>query len=181
MSQSIAKQLLWGAIVVAIFVAMIRAQSPQREQDSQPTTKLEPLVLRRTVVPVLAIASDNGPVVPAPLLATNSPDDVEDQTNQVATKTCEGGQNLVSGPNLHNSYQPLTLTETDNRSAGPRAIESKPQTHEIIDGDTLERISRRHYGQIGFAEFLFDHNRDVLIRPDVLPLGAIIEIPQRDL
>ncbi len=49
--------------------------------------------------------------------------------------------------------------------------------HTIRDGDTLEAISRRHYGDARYAGFLFQHNRDVLRRPDLLPLGAVLRIP----
>ena len=49
--------------------------------------------------------------------------------------------------------------------------------HTIRDGDTLEAISRRHYGDARYAGFLFQHNRDILRRPDLLPLGAVLRIP----
>ena len=49
--------------------------------------------------------------------------------------------------------------------------------HAIRDGDTLESISRRYYGDARFARFLFQRNRDVLSRPDLLPLGAKLRIP----
>ena len=55
-----------------------------------------------------------------------------------------------------------------------------PTTHRIRDGDTLESISRRFYGHPKGAAAIFQANRAVLARPDVLPIGARLTIPPLD-
>lgn len=46
--------------------------------------------------------------------------------------------------------------------------------HLIQDGDTLEEIALRNYGDRSLAEFLFERNRRILKYPDLLPVGKEI-------
>ena len=181
MNQSIAKQLFLGAIVVAIFVAMFRVQSPQRQDWSRPATTLQPLVLRRSVVPVLAISGEGEAASQANGRRTATAHYVEDQGRQPGG---DGQSNrrrdTASLPQLDDSYRPLMLSDADGVSTGRKSASPDAVTHEIVDGDTLERISRRHYGEAYRADVLYEENRDVLDRPDILPLGVKIRIPPMD-
>jgi phage tail protein X len=53
--------------------------------------------------------------------------------------------------------------------------------HTVRDGDTLADLSRRYYGDDSFAAALFEANRGVLSSPDLLPIGAVLTIPAREL
>jgi nucleoid-associated protein YgaU len=53
----------------------------------------------------------------------------------------------------------------------------REQSHRIADGDTLDRLAERYLGRADRSLELYDYNRDVLSRPDVLPIGAELRIP----
>jgi nucleoid-associated protein YgaU len=49
--------------------------------------------------------------------------------------------------------------------------------HKIIDGDTLTAIANRYLGSEERYLDLFEHNRDVLTHPELLPIGKELRIP----
>ncbi len=49
--------------------------------------------------------------------------------------------------------------------------------HRIRDGDTLRELARRYLGSEDRYLDLFEFNRDVLARPELLPIGAELRIP----
>lgn len=51
------------------------------------------------------------------------------------------------------------------------------QIHIVHPGDSLERLAKRYLGDEGRAIELFDHNRQVLENPHLLPIGAELRIP----
>jgi LysM repeat protein len=62
--------------------------------------------------------------------------------------------------------------------AGPSA---EPMTrHKIHDGDTLPALAQRFLGTAERAGEIFQANRDVLNRPDLLPIGLELKIPPRE-
>lgn len=56
-------------------------------------------------------------------------------------------------------------------------VESGEQIHIVHTGDSLERLAKRYLGDEGRAIELFDHNRQVLENPHLLPIGAELRIP----
>jgi nucleoid-associated protein YgaU len=55
--------------------------------------------------------------------------------------------------------------------------EPRVRTHRIRDGDTLARLAKRYYGDAELAERIFEANREVLDRKDLLPIGTKLKIP----
>lgn len=55
--------------------------------------------------------------------------------------------------------------------------EEQAQIHIVHPGDSLERLAKRYLGDEGRAIELFDHNRQVLENPHLLPIGAELRIP----
>jgi nucleoid-associated protein YgaU len=53
------------------------------------------------------------------------------------------------------------------------------ERHKIVDGDTLAGIARRYLGAGERSLHLFEYNRDVLITPELLPIGKELRIPPR--
>ena len=49
--------------------------------------------------------------------------------------------------------------------------------HTIVNGDTLERISRRYLGDAAWADAIYQANRNIISDRDRLPLGTTIKIP----
>ena len=52
-------------------------------------------------------------------------------------------------------------------------------SHRIVDGDTLAALSQRYLGDSGRAAEIYSQNRDVLSDPELLPIGALLKIPNR--
>ena len=58
--------------------------------------------------------------------------------------------------------------------------QSPPRPYRLRDGDTLESIAERLLGNGARASEIFEANRGVLARPDVLPVGVMIVLPPRE-
>ncbi|MCE5266451.1 MAG: tail protein X [Planctomycetaceae bacterium] len=54
------------------------------------------------------------------------------------------------------------------------------RTHRIVDGDTLDALAERYLGSASREGEIFAANRDVLMDPKLLPIGAMLKIPPRD-
>jgi len=55
----------------------------------------------------------------------------------------------------------------------------RPRIHRIVDGDTLAALAERYLGSADRAKEIFEANRDVLAKPELLPIVADIRIPAR--
>jgi nucleoid-associated protein YgaU len=91
--------------------------------------------------------------------------------------------NLVPPPALPVSFQPTT--GSDSNDWRPEAAlhlprpKSQPKPYRLRDGDTLEKIADRLLGNAQRAGEIFELNRGLLTRPDVLPVGVTIMLPPR--
>lgn len=73
-------------------------------------------------------------------------------------------------------------TGTSSPAGAPRYLpvgpgKGAPVMHRIVDGDTLRDLSARYLGSEARYLEIFEANRDLLVRPDLLPLGVKIRIP----
>ena len=87
-------------------------------------------------------------------------------------------ENLAPPPDFPLAYQPASNTPAPT---GQRPRSEKPRTYRLRDGDTLEMLAERLLGSRARAMEIFEINRDVLSRPDLLPVGRTLVIPPRDL
>lgn len=55
-----------------------------------------------------------------------------------------------------------------------------PRRHRILDGDTLVGLAERYYGDAARYRDIFEANRGTLHHPELLPIGATLEIPGYD-
>ncbi len=76
----------------------------------------------------------------------------------------------LDNPDDDNDQPLLDTTIVENGSA---------TTHRVVDGDTLSRLAARYLGRGERYLEIFDLNRDVLIKPDLLPIGVTLRIPPR--
>jgi nucleoid-associated protein YgaU len=84
--------------------------------------------------------------------------------------------------------EPARATSAHQVFGAPRrnsepVITDEPQparTHRIVDGDTLELIADRYYGNPAYADRIFRLNRDKLAAADLLPLGTVLELPTEE-
>jgi len=59
------------------------------------------------------------------------------------------------------------------------STEDSMRTHKIVDGDTLASLAERFLGSSQRAKEIFDLNRDILLDPNLLPIGVVLKIPAR--
>ena len=69
-----------------------------------------------------------------------------------------------------NAQPPYDTTIVENGSA---------MAHRVVDGDTLSRLATRYLGRGERYLEIFELNRDVLTKPDLLPIGVTLKIPPR--
>ena len=58
-------------------------------------------------------------------------------------------------------------------------VDEGPKTHTIVDGDTLGDLAARYLGSATRSLEIFEANRDVLSKPELLPIGAELKIPAK--
>jgi hypothetical protein len=58
--------------------------------------------------------------------------------------------------------------------------EDAKRSHKIVDGDTLASLAERFLGSASRAGEIFERNRDVLLDPNLLPIGVELKIPPRN-
>jgi nucleoid-associated protein YgaU len=88
-------------------------------------------------------------------------------------------ENLAPPPELALAYQPASNASAPTQKSRPQSVQSR--TYRLRDGDTLEMLAERLLGTRDRATEIFELNRDVLSRPDLLPVGRTLVIPPREL
>ncbi len=58
------------------------------------------------------------------------------------------------------------------------AEESRPRTHVVVDGDSLEKLAGRYLDDPRRGHEIYEANRELLASPDLLPIGAELVIPK---
>lgn len=56
-------------------------------------------------------------------------------------------------------------------------VSQLPTTHTIADGDTLESLALRYFGDSSRGREIYEANRQILLNPSVLPIGVELVIP----
>lgn len=55
-----------------------------------------------------------------------------------------------------------------------------PRVHVVEDGDSLERMASRYLGDSARSHEIYEKNRDKLTNEEELPIGVVLEIPERE-
>jgi len=184
-----------------VLCAGVLAALPFRQPHSRsPPPPLAPapiaLTLRREEV--VLFASPQAEVSPATNLeAVASSSSVQHDLDlaakpQPARRTFEL-TNLAPPPPLPIAFQPASASELPAPSnwrptsrqppalprPAPISARQRPRPYRLRDGDTLENVAERFLGSSARAAEIFEANRDVLARPDLLPVGKEIVIPPK--
>jgi nucleoid-associated protein YgaU len=163
-----------GIVFVGVCAAWPFRQFEQRGDPQEPLGMPLELPLRRPDAPLeLAPRSDVSPAIGL---------DTMGGAGSLASASTPELANLAPPPALPVSFQPMSFTPTPSdwrpepivRRGSPPG---KPRTYRIRDGDTLEKIAERLLGSRERAGELFEANRALLSRPDLLPVGITIMIP----
>ena len=84
-------------------------------------------------------------------------------------------------PEISDSYPGATDEHsTSLQVARLNLSESKPEilsTYTIQNGDTLTGIAEHFLGQANLADWIYTQNRDLIPKPELLPIGVEIQIP----
>ncbi len=65
-------------------------------------------------------------------------------------------------------------------ATGPTAANTGARSHQIVDGDTLTRLAAEYLGSSERYLEIYALNRDILTKPDLLPIGKTLKIPSND-
>ncbi len=60
-----------------------------------------------------------------------------------------------------------------------KTADETPQTHRIVDGDTLAALAERYLGDASRAGEIFEANRGVIASPELLTIGVELKIPPK--
>jgi nucleoid-associated protein YgaU len=174
---------------------------PFRQPHSRtpPPLAAAPIALTLRREEVVLFASPQVEVSPATNLETIASDPRHRQAPQQADAPQPARRtfeltNLAPPPPLPIAFQPVTASEppaasdwrpisrqppAPPRSAAPLEAARRPRTYRLRDGDTLENVAERYLGSAARAMEIFEANREVLARPDLLPVGKTITIPPK--
>ena len=179
-------------VLVAIATGSAIVFSRREPQPVESASDAEPRLVRRlpsanssdaAVQHVLRADEDPGPRLPT--VATG---EAGSETPTEFGPSLEGGSAWPfhpaaalldqGGPSLPAIGPELTLEP----ATGAEADESRPaiepaRTHVVVDGDTLGKLAARYLGSRDRYLEIFNANRQVLSKPDLLPIGAVLTIP----
>jgi nucleoid-associated protein YgaU len=172
----IAFTLLGGAVVVA----------GSFRRDQEPGERVEPLpesqvVLRESPAPGdVQIVRPDAPTaeIRPTLLAPPTQSSLEEQ------RWNEEVARVAPPPMMARAYPGERLQE-DHDSGQATGIptasgrRAKQRTHQVRDGDSLEALAQRYLGDSERWREIFQVNRQFVAQPDLLPLGAKLDIPAK--
>ena len=176
-----------GVVLLGLCAAWPYRQSPQPPPIKKPSSQIPlSLTIRRPDVP-LELAPR---IEVSPAEGLYSPTSLRDDSPQApaalsATQTY-ALESLTPPPALPVAFHPATPPQQVNDwkpevATRPAVRPRPPKPYRIRDGDTLEKIAERLLGNRERANEIFEANRDVLARPDLLPVGATIQLPPREI
>lgn len=91
-----------------------------------------------------------------------------------------------SPPPLSSSYPERTPPASSRWGASMEMMlpvvkpaDESPQTHRIVDGDTLAALAERYLGDASRAGEIFEANRNVIASPELLTIGVELKIPPK--
>lgn len=107
-------------------------------------------------------------------------DSVKGATGAMASTTTARNDDRV--PSLSPSFPGSDRRTTVDGSplglpSGLGALGPSTPMHRIADGDTLAQLAAHYLGSADRWRELYDYNRDVLMNPELLPIGAELRIP----
>lgn len=156
-----------------------QAASPAKVSPSESSAKLETTVLPPLLPPRFE------PLLPE--IATSAQPRSDDRvavrvnSGSASSGSAWSGDSAGASGDSYDDVDPRArvpwLTSGDQPFPRPP---KKQRRHAISDGDTLERLAERYLGDRSRAAEIYAANREVLSDPELLPLGRVIVIPQRD-
>ncbi len=125
---------------------------------------VERVVLRESPVPgdqeILLPDAPTAEIQPTLLAPPHDPEAAPDMEQELARLT-----------------PPPSMARTYPGSGAGANRHSVQRTHRVRDGDTLESLAQRYYGDRSRWEEIYQANREQIARPDLLPLNARLRIP----
>lgn len=172
-----------GILVIGVVSALPFRQAPAERLEVQPPAVVPvALPIRRQESPLeLAQAQE---ISPASGFFSASERVPETPKLPSASDVSAERLNVAPPPAMPIAFQPIAegLKPTSWKPKPPVDIrpKPKPRPYRLRDGDTLEGLAERFLGDRLRAEEIFEGNRQLLERPDLLPVGKEILLPARD-
>jgi len=178
---SIGPKLLVALVALGGAVVVAYSMQPATAPDARAAETLEPVVLRETPPPdeatMIRAKAPTAQIRPT-LLAPPPEAGGEQQRVQ------EEYARLAPPPMMARVYPngPVGLTAAADQAVGIPDPVDEPEIqrmHRVRDGDTLEALAQRYLGDRLRWREIYGVNRELIERPDLLPLGAKLRIPAK--
>jgi nucleoid-associated protein YgaU len=168
-----------GTIVLGLIAALPFRQAPVGHSQPQAAAAPLALPLRRPDAPLeLALPAETSPAA-----GLASPADGRSDTSLPPFAATGPAERLgvAPPPAMPIAFHPITdePKPTSWKPTPPPQPVAKPRKYLLRDGDSLERLAERFLGDKARAAEIFEMNRHVLSRADLLPVGAEIVLPAR--
>ena len=168
-------RLLTAATVMLIGLGLALFFRRSAGETNLPVTiQSDPLVLRKQPDP-RTLAAAQPPTAPS---QPATPTEPQPARPTIVTPS----EQPAPPPELPKSYptgsQPPATRWGSSMSEMLPESASAPPTHKIIDGDSLALLAERYLGSASRADEIFAANRNVLSRPEILPIGVELKIPR---
>jgi len=153
---------------------------PAAEADLPIPVPSDPLVLRKQPDPrTFAVANPSSAASPS-----RPQTGVPAEPRRLSPTIVTPADQPVPPPELPKTYpndgQPASTRWGTSLSEMLPESASAPPTHKVIDGDSLALLAERYLGSANRAMEIYEANRNVLSRPEILPIGAELKIPRAD-
>lgn len=176
--------LVAGGTTIAL---VLRGQS----DSTPPRASIRPSKSAESAGPVPLEVSDE-PTQPAHLSGKIEADTSATSSEKTTIGSNDAAPPLTPPPTvIEEHWRPSVRTASfkpdDSRAPAPppESPKRKPEpsspahivVHRIVDGDTLASLAQRYLGSSQRFREIFEANRDRLLSPDLLPIGAELRIP----
>jgi len=160
-------------------------------QEASPENRFHDRVARRVMTEPTDFASSRSKATSRSRQALRVP------TASTSAGVESGGLTPEVQPTFHKSSNPVGALlepienippDADEAAAADPGNENAVQDssprepmfkHRIVDGDTLSKLASQYLGRADRYLEIYELNRDVLSTPDLLPIGAELKIPPR--
>jgi len=153
---------------------------PAAETDLPIPVQSDPLVLRKQPDPrTFAFAESSSATLQSRGLPV-APAEPRRASPTIVTPTDQPGPPPELPKSFPSGGQPVSTRWGASLSEMLPETATAPPTHKIIDGDSLALLAERYLGSASRAMEIYEVNRNVLTRPEILPIGAQLKIPRAD-
>ncbi|MGO9114857.1 MAG: LysM peptidoglycan-binding domain-containing protein [Thermoguttaceae bacterium] len=174
-------RLMTAAAVMLVGLGLaLLFRRPSAESELPIPVQSDPLVLRKQPDPRTFAVGESSAAASQPHPLPAAPLEPRRLSPTIITPADQPAPPPELPKTYPNSVQPASTRWGNSLSEMLPEAASAPPTHKVIDGDSLGLLAERYLGSASRAMEIYEANRNVLARPEILPIGAELKIPRAD-